>query len=438
MTLRDIAADIVRRLQTAGYEAFWVGGCVRDQLLDRVPHDYDIATDATPTEIEALFPHTIPVGRQFGVIIAVIEGMQFQIATFREESGYQDGRRPDRVRFTNAQADAFRRAFTENGVFYDPTTDTLHDWVGGKADLAAKVIRTIGNPGDRFREDHLRLLRAIRFAAQLGFEVEERTLDSVRANCELLKSVSAERVRDELLKLFMSPHAARGFVLLKNSGLMEVVLPEMTRFTGCEQPPDHHPEGDVFEHVRRMLDLLPCEASTELVWSVLLHDIAKPLTFSRNPETGRIRFYEHEKVGADLAEEILTRLRFPKQQTAAIKACVRHHMQFISVPQMRRSTLRKLFLHPTFDTELDLLRLDSLGSSGDLALYNQVRSELEAFNAMPQLVQPLVSGDDLMALGIPAGPELGKLLSQLRELQLQGELQTRDESIMWVRQRFHS
>ena len=347
--MRATATEIVRRLQAAGFEAFWVGGCVRDVLLGREPSDYDIATNARPEQSEKLFPKIIPVGKQFGVLLVVEGGHQFQIATFRAEADYKDGRRPETIRFADAREDAIRRDFTVNGLFFDPIANQLHDWVGGEKDLRAKIIRTIGSPDERFAEDHLRLLRAIRFAAQLSFEVEAQTFAAVQKHADKILLVSAERIRDELLKLFAPPHAARGLTLLHESELMPHVLPELVPTLTCDQSPDYHPEGTVFNHIRLMLenlptgraalssarremdlplettalntarrgedtDALPSTVLESLPWTAILHDIAKPQTMSRGDD-GLIHFYTHEKVGAEMAEEILQRLKFPRKQT---------------------------------------------------------------------------------------------------------------------------
>jgi poly(A) polymerase len=432
--LRRVAYDVVDRLQRAGFEAFWVGGCVRDMLLGKDPEDYDVATSARPEQVELLFPRTVAVGRSFGVV-RVIEGpWTVEVATFRAEAGYEDGRHPSEVRFADARADALRRDFTINGLFYDPIRGELHDWVGGRRDLEARLIRTIGEPEQRFAEDHLRMLRAVRFAAQLGFEIEERTLAAIRAQAPLLGRISAERIRDELLKLFEPPHAARGLRLLRESGLLAVVLPEIAAFEGCEQSPEHHPEGTVWEHVVRMLELMPAGADRLLPWAVLLHDVGKPVTARREPETGRIRFFEHEKVGEQMTREILERLRFPRRDIETVAFVVRHHMQFKDVPQMRKATLRRMLLRPTFPLELELHRLDCLGSHGRLDVYEMLVRERAELERRPELVPPLLTGRDLLALGMRPGPELGRLLCQLREKQLAEELTTRDQALAWVRE----
>ena len=473
---KAIAGEIVARLQQAGFAAFWVGGCVRDFLLGREPQDFDIATDAKPEQVEKLFKRTVAVGRKFGVMVVVENKQQFQVATFRAEADYQDGRRPEKIIFANAEADALRRDFTVNGLFYDPLTQKIHDWVGGEKDLRAKIIRTIGSPEERFGEDHLRMLRAVRFAAQLNFEIEPQTFAAVQLLAPKIKIISAERVRDELLKLFAPPQAeringlmdkwiggesahgdarstqksnnpaiqqsnspaARGLVLLRDSGLLEHILPELAATIACEQSPDFHPEGSVFNHICLMLEKLPAGASESLSWAVLLHDIAKPVTVERDAATGKIHFYGHEKVGAEMAEQILARLRFPNKQTEEIVACVRNHMQFKDVKQMRKATLRRLLMRETFPLELELHRLDCLGSSGDLEHYHFLLEQAEELKHQPTIRPPLLTGNDLIALGIRPGRELGVLLHEIRELQLADELQTPDEAKAWVKKQIEN
>lgn len=454
---RAAATEIVHRLQQAQFAAFWVGGCVRDFLLGREPGDYDIATSALPDQIEKLFKRTIAVGRKFGVMVVVEEEHQFQVATFRAEADYRDGRHPERVLFSDARADALRRDFTINGLFYDPISETLHDWVGGEVDLKKGVIRTIGTPEERFAEDHLRLLRAVRFAAQLGFQLDPATFDALRANAAKIKDISAERVRDELIRLFApraladgksgrvapavgqdgrervaATPAVRGLELLRDSDLLEHILPELAATITCEQSPDFHPEGTVFTHLKLMLRHLPPGSHPLLPWAVLMHDIAKPLTASRDPKTGSIHFYEHEKIGAKIAEEILERLRFPRKQIEEVVTAVRHHMQFKDAMQMRKSTLRRLLLRETFPLELQLHRLDCLGSHGRLDVHDFLVGEAAELAKQPEIRPPLLTGNDLIELGMKPGPAMGKLLAELREKQLQDELKTKTQARHWV------
>jgi poly(A) polymerase len=326
-----------------------------------------------------------------------------------------------------------RRDFTVNVLFYDPHTKKIHDWVGGEKDLRAKIIRTIGVPEARFGEDHLRLLRAVRFAAQLNFEIEPKTFAAIQTLAPRIKIISAERVRDELLKLFRPPYASRGLVLLRDSGLLEPILPEMAATIACEQSPDFHPEGSVFNHICLMLEKMPAGADAALPWAVLLHDIAKPVTAENDAATDKIHFYGHEKVGADMAVEILQRLRFPNQLAEEVVAGVRHHMQFKDVKQMRKATLRRLLLRETFPLELELHRLDCLGSFGDLEHYHFLIEQAEELKRLPAIRPPLLTGTDLIRLGMRPGKKLGELLAEIRELQLADELKTPAEATAWVK-----
>ena len=322
-----------------------------------------------------------------------------------------------------------------NGLFYDPISKKTHDWVGGQKDLRAKIIRTIGKPEERFGEDHLRMLRAVRFAAQLDFEIEAKTFAAVKALAPKIKLISAERIRDELLKLFCSPHASRGLILLCESGLLEHILPELAATIACEQSPDFHPEGSVFNHICLMLEKLPAGASESLPWAVILHDIAKPVTAERDAATGKIHFYGHEKIGAEMARVILNRLRFPKKQIAEIVACMLHHMQFKDVKQMRKSALRRMLLRETFPLELELHKLDCLGSNGNLENYNFLVEQAKELEKKPAIRPPLLTGKDLIALGMKPGPALGALLHEIREKQLQDELKTPRQAKAWVKRR---
>lgn len=459
-TMYEIAVGIVRRLQQAGYEAYLVGGCVRDMLLGREPKDYDIATSARPEEVGRLFPRHIEMGKQFGVLVVLEGGYQFQVATFRSESGYLDGRHPSNVQYSDACADAMRRDFTVNGIFYDPEAKRHLDWVGGMADLQARLIRTIGDPDKRFTEDHLRMLRALRLAVELGFRIDGATFDAVRRNAWRIRDVSAERIREELERMFnpclqgvvqpgdenlplvggfvsRAPRKAlvRALELLHLSGLLRCVLPELEATVGCEHKSKHHPEGSVYEHILLMLDNVSTDADPLLVWCVLMHDIGKPVTMRIEPGADTQTFHEHDKVGAELTESIMTRLRFPAKQVKLVAQVVRYHMQFKDVPHMKRSTLRRMMLRPTFDLELQLHRLDCLGSHRDLSIYEFLLNARAELQSRSELVPPLVRGADLLALGMTPGPELGRLLHEIREKQLQDELKTREEALAWARAR---
>lgn len=436
-SLRATATVIVQRLRDAGFEAYWVGGSVRDLLLGREPGDYDVATSARPQDIEKLFSRVVPIGRQFGVMLVVENGQEVEVATFRAETDYHDGRHPGTISFAEARADAVRRDFTVNGLFYDPIEGKAYDWVGGEADLQDKLLRTIGSADARFAEDHLRLLRAVRLAAQLGFRIEAETGAAIRKHASLIGRVSRERVRDELVKLFRPPHAARGLHLLQTSGLLVEVLPEIEATIGCEQSPEHHPEGTVFQHLLLMLEHLPADAVESLPWAVLLHDVAKPVTFRREPESGAIHFYGHEKIGAEMAEAILDRLKFPRRQAEEIVQSVRYHMQFKDVPEMRKSTLRRLLMRPTFPLELELHRLDCLGSHHDLSIYHALLAEQAELARRPEMLPPLLTGTDLISMGLSPGPGLGALLREIRDKQLQEELKTPEEARAYARRQIH-
>ncbi len=399
-----------------------------------MPQDYDIASSAHPDEVEVLFPKTVGVGKQFGVMLVIEKDHQFEVATFRSDAEYVDGRRPTSVTFCNAKADAKRRDFTINGLFLDPTTDTLHDWVGGLADLEARRLRTIGKPKERFGEDHLRLLRAVRFAVQLNFKIEPETFDAVRELAEKIRAVSAERIRDELIKLFCPPHAARGLDLLRDSNLMAHILPELLPSINCDQSPDYHPEGTVYNHIRLALEKLPADAPVTLPWAVLLHDIGKPSTSSVGTD-GRIHFYGHEKIGAEMTVTILERLRFPRKQIDEITFTVRHHMQFKDVPRMRKATLRRLLLRPTFALEREHHRIDCLASHGRLDNLEILDAEQTTLNEKPALIPPLVTGHDLLALGIPGNSAMGELLEDIRDRQLAEEFTTREEALAWAKEK---
>jgi poly(A) polymerase len=429
--MEKTATRIVRRLRDAGYEAFFAGGCVRDKLLGRAAHDIDVATNAPPEKVQRLFPRTVAVGAQFGVVVVLEGNAEFQVATFRADGVYIDGRRPESVTFTTAEGDAQRRDFTVNGLFYDPLEGRVLDFVGGEADLRAGILRCIGEPAARFREDKLRLLRGVRFAATLGFEIDPPTWEALRELAPEIPSVSAERIRDELVKIFLHPSRVRGFDLLDAAGLLEILLPEVSRMKGCEQPPEFHPEGDVFVHTRLMLSLLPDSVSIPLVFSVLLHDIGKPQTFLRD-ETGRIRFNGHESVSAAMAEQVCERLRFSNAQAEATVVAVKNHMAFKDVQNMRVATLKRFLARPTMDDELALHRVDCLGSHGLLDNYDFLLAKREEFSREPLIPPPLVTGRDLIALGLRPGPAFKRLLDAVQNRQLEGTLHSREEALEWL------
>jgi len=427
------ATRLVERLRAAGHEALFAGGCVRDRLLGKEAHDIDIATSARPEEIQKLFPRTVAVGAQFGVIVVLEDGGEFQVATFRSDGAYRDGRHPESVAFTNAEGDARRRDFTVNGLFFDPLTHQILDFVGGEADLRAGILRSIGDPHARFAEDKLRLIRCVRFAASLGFEIEAETWRALVERAPEITAVSAERIRDELVKIFSHPSRVRGFDLLDQSGLLAILLPEVEALKGCEQPPDFHPEGDVFVHTRLMLSLLPEQVSTPLVFSVLFHDIGKPPTFLID-ETGRIRFNGHESISASMTEKIFARLRFSNAETEATVVGVKNHMTFKDVQNMRVATLKRFLARPTIDDELELHRVDCQGSHGLLDNYDFLLRKREEFSNEPLIPPPLITGRDLIAAGLQPGPHFKKLLDSTQALQLEGGLKTREDALAWLRE----
>ena len=434
MKIDQAAKAIVARLQSAGKTAYYAGGCVRDALRGVVPKDYDIATNARPEEVQALFPRNVAVGAHFGVICVLEHGFQFEVASFRADGVYIDGRRPVDVTFTTAQGDAERRDFTVNGMFFDPLANQVIDFVGGQRDLETGVLRAIGDPAARFREDRLRLLRAVRFAAGLGFQIEPATWAAVCAQAGDIQVISAERIRDELVKIFVSPTRVAGFDLLDASGLLRAVLPEVDALKGCEQPPAFHPEGDVFVHTRLMLSLLPETVSVPLVFSVLLHDIGKPACFSQDPAEGnRIRFSGHEHVGAEMTARLLERLRFSRAEIEATVEAVRQHMAFKDVQQMRVAKLKRFMARPGFEDEMELHRVDCAGSHGMLDNHVFLRAKQEEFAREPLIPKPFVTGHDLIALGLKPGPQIGELLEAAQTRQLEGGFADRAEALAWAR-----
>jgi poly(A) polymerase len=428
------ARSIVERLRAKGFEALYAGGCVRDRLLGLTPHDYDVATNARPEQVEALFPRTVPVGVQFGVIIVLEQGAEIQVATFRGDGTYHDGRHPESVRYTDAEGDSRRRDFTVNGLFLDPIEERILDFVEGRRDLESRLLRAIGNPSERFAEDKLRLLRAVRFATTLGFEIDPDTWREILVWSPEIHAVSAERIREELVKILLSPNRLRGFDLLDESGLLRQVLPEMEALKGCDQPPEFHPEGDVFVHTRLMLSMLAPDASLPLVLSVLFHDIGKPATRVVD-ETGRIRFNGHEGVSAGMTLRLLQRLRFPNEVIDAVIPAVRLHMSFKDVPNMRVATLKRMMARPTFEEELELHRVDCLASHGMLDNHAMLIAKREEFGREPLIPQPLITGHDLIALGMKPGPEFAEMLMSVQTRQMEGTLNTRDEALAWIKGR---
>lgn len=430
--MRKTAEQIIGRLTQAGHTALLAGGCVRDTLLGREPKDFDVATSATPEQVVKLFPGAQTVGAHFGVVIVRMNHEHVEVATFRSDGSYSDGRRPDSVTYSTPELDAQRRDFTVNGLFYDPLKEEVIDYVGGQNDLRMGLLRAIGVAKDRFEEDRLRMLRAVRFATVLEFDIEHATWESICGLAPKIKSVSIERIREEFIKIMLSPNRVRGFDLLVNSGLMQEFLPEILVLQGCEQPPQFHPEGDVFIHTRLMLGLLPEKVSLPLVMSVLLHDIAKPATQTRDADTGRIRFNGHDKLGAAMTGDIMRRMKFPNDVIEPTVVAVENHMMFMEVKKMRGARLRRFMARPSFDDEMALHRVDCLGSNGMLDNYEFVKAKREEFANEPELPKRLVAGGDLIALGWTAGKAMGRLLVTLQTLQLEGTLKTKEEALAWI------
>ncbi len=436
-SLEKSARAIVQRLHDAGHVALYAGGCVRDRLMGVEPHDYDVATDARPEQVQALFRRTVAVGAHFGVIVVLDGSYEFQVATFRNDGQYIDGRHPATVSFSTPEQDAERRDFTINGLFFDPLADRLIDYVGGQRDLEARVLCAIGNPSDRFREDRLRMMRAVRFATTLGFDIDGATWRAVCENAAHIHEVSAERIREELMKILPSPRRVRGFDLLDESGLLREILPEIEALKGCEQPPQFHPEGDVFTHTRIMLGLLPAEVSGPLVLSVLFHDIGKPGTFSTDPD-GRIRFSGHDRLGAEMTEGVMARLRFSRAEIDATVEAVANHMVFKDVQQMRVAKLKRFLARPHMDDELELHRVDCTSSHGMLDNYEFLKTKREEFASEPLIPPPLITGRDLIALGMKPSPRFAEILEAVESRQLEKTLTTREEALAFVKAEFLS
>jgi poly(A) polymerase len=429
---KDLARFIVERLRAASHAAYFVGGCVRDLLLGREPKDFDVATSAEPDQLLRLFPRADRVGAHFGVVLVHHDGAHVEVATFRSDLEYLDGRHPEGVRFeTDPREDAVRRDFTINALLLDPISGEILDFVHGREDLAAGIVRAIGDPERRFREDHLRLLRAVRFAARFGFRIEPQTFSSIRHLAPLIHDVSAERIRDEIARILTEGGARRGFELLDTTGLLHEVLPEIEAMKGVEQPPEYHPEGDVWVHTLIMLEGLR-EPSLELALGVLLHDVGKPVTF-RIAE--RIRFDGHVERGIEIAHGLLTRLRFPNAVVEQAEALIANHMKFADAPRMRESTLKRFLRMPEFEEHMELHRLDCLSSHGSLDNYDFVRRRQTEVPPEQLKPPPLLTGRDLIAAGYKPGPMFGVVLREIEDAQLEGRIATRDEALGIAREK---
>ena len=444
---KKFAISTIETLRQHGFQAYLVGGCVRDLVLQREPADFDVATSATPTQVMETFPETYAVGAQFGVVLVPSPGecangekgtsksYLVEVATFRSDLGYSDGRHPDEVRFTqDPREDAARRDFTINGMMLDPVTGEVLDFVGGREDLEAKLIRAIGDPNRRFGEDKLRMLRAVRFAARFEYEIEADTLAAIQLLARDVQLVSRERVRDELTKMLTEGHARRAFLLLDQTGLLKAVLPEISAMKGVQQPPEFHPEGDVFVHTLLLLENLPLPCPPTLAWGALLHDVGKPGTFRVAPD--RIRFDGHVEVGVKIAEEICTRLRFSNHDTDQVLSLVDNHMRFGHVTRMKESTLKKFMRLPRFDEHLALHRADSLASHHNLSTYDFLQTKLAEIP--PENIRPsaLMTGDDLIAAGYVPGPRFREMLEAVEDAQLEGRLLSRQDALEFVKNAF--
>jgi poly(A) polymerase len=453
MSTRSAAVQIIRTLRDRGHQGFLVGGCVRDLLLGREPADYDVSTDATPDEVMRIFPQTFAVGAQFGVVLVPLKslGMEpiaepegyggshphaIEVATFRSDGSYTDGRHPDSVRFSrDAEHDVQRRDFTINGLMMDPLDgDRVIDHVGGQKDLKQGIIRTIGDAERRFAEDKLRMLRAVRFSARFGYPIEESTFAAMKRLAVDIQQVSNERVRDELTKMLTEGRARHAFELLDESGLLQEVMPEAVKMKGVAQPPQYHPEGDVWVHTLLLLDKLEPHGSPTLAWGALLHDIGKPPTFKVAPD--RIRFDGHDEVGTRMAEEICRRFRFSNEDTEQIMALVADHMKFAHVEKMKESTFKRFVRMPQFEEHLELHRIDCLSSHGLLDLYYFTREKMASMPAEEVRPRPLISGYDLIEAGYTPGPRFSEILTAVEDAQLEGQLHDRDAAMEFVRRAY--
>jgi poly(A) polymerase len=433
----NAALYIIKRLTGGGFIAMYAGGYVRDMALgvgvaDR--GDIDIATSATPQQVCGLFSSVVGVGEHFGVMIVVVDGMPFEVATFRKDLGAPgDGRHPAEVAFTGVEEDAHRRDFTINGMFFDPLTDTIIDYVNGRRDLERGIVRAIGDPGRRFSEDYLRLIRAIRFAARFGFEIEPLTWTALRKNAGGIKKISAERIFQEMEKILLGPHPDRALSLLHESSLLSIVFPEIERCVGVAQPEKFHPEGDVFTHTVKALSLLDKPTNTA-AWSALLHDIGKPATMTLAED--RIRFSNHDMTGAHMARDLLGRLKAPSQLIESVYSVIANHMNFMNVRKMRLSTLKKFLARPTLEDEMELHRVDCLASHGDVSNYDFIRTKQKDLPAGEIKPAALIGGRDLIMLGMTPGPAFGKILEEAYDLQLEEKLLTRENAVEWVKKKY--
>ena len=436
--IRQQAVEIVRQLKREGFEAYFVGGCVRDFIRRVTPDDYDIVTSAHPEQVMAIFSRTVAVGAKFGVVAVIIESHPYEVATFRSDDAYIDGRRPSRVHFSNSREDVFRRDFTVNGLLMNPETGEVIDYVCGRDDIEKKIIRTIGEPDKRFNEDYLRLLRAIRFAANLNYEIDPATKDAIVKNAAKIKQISAERLQEELNKILTRTGTRRGFELMTGTELLREILPEVDRLQGVEQPPLFHPEGDVWQHTLMMLELLPQNGehagNRPLAWSALLHDVGKAVT--RTEDEKGVHFYGHVRSGEEIADDIMQRLRFSRADREVITNLIHYHMVFMNVQKMRKSRLKRFLRMPDFDLHLELHQLDCLASHNILDNYEFCRNQLRHLDEEDLHPPRLLTGDDLLALGIAPGKVMGEILRVLENAQLEGTIATREDAEKFIREKW--
>lgn len=432
--MQPTSIEIIKKLKAAGFEAYWAGGCVRDMLLGIKPKDFDIVTSAKPDEIEDVLEHTVPIGKQFGVILTLMNGHHFEVATFRSDAGYTDGRRPDAVIFTNAEEDAKRRDFTINGMFYDPLSDKVLDYVGGQKDLEARLIRFIGRPSERILEDHLRILRAIRLKNTLNFQYEPKTYEAVMKHASLLiDKVSNERIRDELNKIIISPYAVNAFQDMEDTGILKIILPELQKMKGVAQPYQYHQEGDVWTHAMQSLAALPETASLPLRWATLLHDVGKPETFKL---AERIRFDTHDRKSRDVAYKLLSRLHFDNRMIDEVCWLIEHHMIVVPLVKMPKGRRLVWFHHVYFKNLLDLFYADARGTTPPhTEIIDQIAKLYhDDLQSMPKPPPPLLHGEDVMkAMKMKPGKKVGFILNKIREKQLAGELKTKKEALGWLK-----
>jgi len=429
------ALTIIARLRAAGFTAVLAGGCVRDRILGVTPKDYDIATDARPETVQGLFDHTVAVGARFGVIMVILGGHHFEVATFRADAEYLDGRRPSSVRYGTIEQDVQRRDFTIGGMYFDPATDRVIDLVGGMRDLRNGLVRAIGDVYLRFEEDHLRMLRALRFAARLDFAIDPATYAAIKRSAPSIAHTSAERIGEEMVMLMTEGGAARGIDLLVESGLATVVMPELLPLSSCPQPENFHPEGDVYRHTRLMLSMLPRGCSETLAFGTLLHDIAKPRCFAVAAD-GKMTYYGHTDQGAEMAAEIMRRLRRSRFVQDRVAYLVRDHLRLCMAPRMRTATLKRMITEDGFDELMQLAMVDALASSSHLGFYHFCRRALADLRAVKEPPPRLLGGRDLIALGFKPGPEFKAILREIEDLHLDGAISTRDEALAFVRENY--